>query len=336
MASAVPMTLSSASDLIDLSIQKIVQKSTNLSNLNVHETLFNSQKTEDYYEKDSSMSGFSEASRLTEGAQIASESPVQGFDKTYTQEFFGNMAVFTQHEWKFGIKKRRLESVVKDLIGSLQRKRERILTEYLENSIGATTSYTITDAKGNYSKSVVGGDGVALINNGHTREDGGASWNNVVYDGTTYNMDFAPDAIRAMYRTASLIRDPKGNLMDITPDTFVCRKGSSNYFDMMEINGALRRDSAPNSAENNGRPYGAFKVVDLPFMTSTNAAYYWFLDSSMKSDVTGPQYRESQAPMIDAPEKDYKTKSIYVSSTMAFDFGHNDGRNWIGSTGANA
>src|SRR5574343_276711 len=122
MASAVPMTLSSASDLIDLSIQKIVQKSTNLSNLNVHETLFNSQKTEDYYEKDSSMSGFSEASRLTEGAQIASESPVQGFDKTYTQEFFGNMAVFTQHEWKFGIKKRRLESVVKDLIGSLQRK----------------------------------------------------------------------------------------------------------------------------------------------------------------------------------------------------------------------
>lgn len=336
MATAVPMTLDSAADLIDLSIQKIVKKTTNLSKLNIHETVFYSQTTEDYYEKDSSLSGFGEADRITEGAVLSAESPVQGFDRTYTQEFFGKMATFTTHEWRFGIKKRKLENVVSDLDGTIRRKRERILTEYVENSMGANTTYTVTDGKGNYSKSVLGGDGKAAINNAHTREDGGSTWNNVVYDGTTYNMDFAPDAIEAMYRTASLIRDPKGNLMNIDPDTFICRKGSALQFEMERINGAVAKNFAPNSAENNGKPFGTFKTIYLPYLTTSAAAYYWFMDSSMKSDTCGFQYRESQGPSIDAPEKDYKTKNIYVSSTAFFDYGHNDARCLIGSTGANA
>src|SRR3990167_11289015 len=119
------------------------------------------------------------------------------------------MAQFTLYDWKYGIKKRKLESVVKDLDGSVRRKRERLTTDYLDQSMGATTSYSVTDDGGNYTKSVTGGDALALINSAHTREDGGSNWNNQVTDGVTVNMVFELDALKAVYRTASLIRDPK-------------------------------------------------------------------------------------------------------------------------------
>lgn len=335
MATATPMTLQSAADLIDLSIQKIQKKQTNLE-LEVAKDLYNQTTTSDYYEKDSSLSGFGEASRMTENAIIISETPVQGYDKTYTQVFFGNMASFSKYEWKFGISKRKLESVAADLPKSVIRKRERLLTEYLENSTGSTTSYTAQDGAGNYSKTVTGGDSLALINSAHTREDGGSTWSNVISDGTTSNMDFAPDALRAAYRTASLIRDPKGNLMNINPEVFVCRKGSSIYFDAMEINGALKKNFKPQSADKDGAPFGAFDVVALPYLSTTAQAYWWMFDRSLKGPSYGLQYFESQPVMTDKPDTDYKTKTIYITAHAAFDYGHNDGRNWQASTGTNA
>ena len=334
MATSSPMTISQAADLIDLSIQRIALKHTDLETDNFRK-FYNVEKTNDYYDKDSSLSGFGEAGRLAEGAVIASESPVQGFDKTYTQAFQGKMVQFTMQEWKFGIDMRKLQAVVQDLRGSLARKRERLLTEYLEQSMAATTSYTVSDTNGNYTKSVVGGDGVALINSAHTREDGGSSWSNVISDGTTSNMDFAADGLRAAHRTASLIRDPKGNLMDVNLDTIIVRKGSPIAFDAMEINGALKKNVKPTSADRDGAPFGAFNVIELPYLSTSSEAYWWMFDSSRQSFNMGPQYRESQDITLDKPEVDYKTKTIMVSSTMAFDYGHNDARNWVGSNGTN-
>lgn len=335
MPSAVPMTIDSAADLVDLSIQNIYKKMTNLDKDEVAIKMYHSEKTEDYFEKDSGLSGFGEAARITENAIITSESPIQTFDKTYTQVFHGKMAQFTLYEWKYGIKKRKLESVVKDLDGTCRRKRERLLTEYLENSIGATTSYTVSDDSGNYTKSVVGGDGVALIHSAHTREDGGSSWSNVITDGTTSNMDFDTDGIKGAMYTASLIRDPKGNLMDIRPDTIVVRKGSTNYFKALEINGALGRNVKSESADRDGASFSTFKIIDLPYLTTSASDYWWMMDSKMMGPEVGLQYRESQGITLDKAHVDYKTKTIYVTSTVAFDYGHNDGRNWLGSDGTN-
>lgn len=331
------MTLSTAADLIDLSIQKIYPKMSKL--LDQEETfrqIFNVRQTEDYYEKDSSLSGFGEAARITENAVIIAESPVQGFDKTYTQVFHGKLAAFTMHDWKYGIKKRKLESVVRDLDMACRRKRERILTEYLVNSIGANTSFTITDDAGNYTKSVVGGDGVAAINSAHTREDGGSSWSNVVSDGTTPNMDWDYDAVKAAHRTASLITDPKGNLMNVDLDTFVFRKGSAAFFSAQEILGSIRSGVAPRTTDRDGAGVPAFKVLALPYIPSANAAYWWAMDSKMKSDSCGLQYVESQGITMEGPETEFKTGSIYYKSTMAFDYGHNDARCMVGSDGTNA
>lgn len=335
MSSAVPFTLADFADSVNVAIQSIHSKMTNLEAEN-YSKYFTVQSTEDYYEKDSSLSGFGEAARLTEGAIITSESPVQGFDQTYTQVFHGKMAQFTMYDWKFGIKKRRLESTVQDLDGACRRKRERLTTEYLEKSIANGSSYSVADDSGNYTKSLLGGDGQELIDSAHTREDGGSSWSNVVTDGVTDNMDFALDALKAAHRTASLIRDPKGNLMNINLDTLVVRKGSANYFKAMEINGALKAGVKPESTDRDGAAFGAFDIIALPYLTTTVDAYFWMFDSSMKNAEMGLQYRGSQEVILDSPEVDYKTKTILVSSTIAFDYGHNDGRSWVGSEGDNA
>jgi len=73
---AVPMTLNSAADLIDVAIQRIYKKSSNLPLLGDVLKLYHEETTEDFYDKDSSLSGFGEAARLTENAIITSESPV--------------------------------------------------------------------------------------------------------------------------------------------------------------------------------------------------------------------------------------------------------------------
>lgn len=332
---AVPMTLGQAADLVDVAIQRMSPKMTNLEEEN-YSRYYHVEMTDDYHDQDSNLSGFGEAARMTENAIITSESPVQGFNQTYTQVFFGKMAQFTLYDWKFGIKKRKLDGVVRDLKRSALRKRERLTTAYLENSIGATTSYTVSDDSGNYSKAVTGGDSLALINNAHTREDGGSTWTNVITDGTTVNMDFAPDALRAAYRTFSLIRDPKGNLMNVNLDTLVFRKGSSISFDAMEINGALKKNFKPQSADRDGSPFGAFNIITLPYLPTGADAFWWAFDSSMMSYDQGLQYRGSQDVVLDTPEMDYKTKTILVTSTTAFDYGHNDSRSWVGSDGTNA
>lgn len=330
------MTLGTAADLIDVSIQRIYPRMSKLAVPGDILKLYNEEQTEDYYDKDSSLSGFGEAARLVENAIITSESPVQGYDKTYTQVFHGKMAQFTMQEWKFGIKKRKLEGVVQDLVRAAQRKKERLLTEYLENSINNVGSYTVSDDSGNWTKTVTGGDAVEFIDSAHTREDSGASWSNVIGDGTTSNMDFADDALKALWRTGSLIRDPKGNLMDINYDTLVFRKGSSISFRAMEINGALKQNKVPASAENDGAPFGAFNVVMLPYVTNASAAYWWGFDMGAKGPETGLQVRTSQNVELDKPYPDYKTKNIYVSSIFGMDYGHNDARYAAGSLGTNA
>lgn len=81
---AIPLQLSDAADLIDRSIQKVFLKAQE----NLKETYKGYYSLEtgitDYYTKDSSLSGMGYAARVVENASITAESPVQGYDQTYT------------------------------------------------------------------------------------------------------------------------------------------------------------------------------------------------------------------------------------------------------------
>ena len=185
---ASPLQLSDAADLIDVSIQDIWLKgSENESQL--YKQYFNVETgVVDYYLKDSSLSGLAYAGRVVENAAIISSSPIQCFDKTYTQVAFGLVTSFTKAMWYFGIKKRNLEKVTQELRNACSDLRELRCADRLDNSF--STSYTAADVSGNYAVSIAGGDSVAMISASHTREDGGTAWSNRVTDGTTVNMDW--------------------------------------------------------------------------------------------------------------------------------------------------
>lgn len=334
---ALPFTLGDAVDLTDVAIQKIWLKSSDVEKETYYDKYAHVEKgVSDLYLKDSSITGLGQAARIPEQAIIIGEAPVQGYDKTYTQVEFGKLMSVTKQMWKFGIKKRDLESIVQELRAACLRHREQFVGDLLDNSF--STSFTKTDDGGSYTFSNAGGNSAALISASQTREDGGTNWNNRVTDGTTVNMDFDYDAIKAAHRTASLIRDGKGNLMNVNLDTLIVRKGHANHFRAMEILGAIRaggRASLPGSADNDAAGTPAFKVIATPWI-STNTAYWWMFDSSMKGPKYGLQLKESQPVMLEGPNVVFKTGEIQYKATNMFDLGHNDARNIVGSKNTNA
>lgn len=332
MSSTAPLNIAQAADLVDLSIQKVFLKSSDPENQ--YSKFFNVRSTEDYYEKDSSLSGLGEADFVDENAVIISDIPLQGYDKTYTQNMVGVIIPFTHRMWKFGIKKRDLTNVVSELKKSIVRKKEKLCAERLDN--GWSTSYSHSGQGGSRTISITGGDGAAAFSASHTREDGGTNMNNIVYDGTTYNMSFDYAALKAAHRTASLMVDPRGNPRPATLTTLVCKKGSNVHFKAMEILGAIKKGQIAESNDNDGNAVGAFEIIALDYLQNSN---YWFMfdKSRALTDMEGFQFVESQGIQVDPVNVVYKTKEIQTSATSMFDLGHNDvARCWVGSKGTNA
>lgn len=330
---AEPLTLSDAADLIDVSIQDIFLKGSEKESRQ-YEQYYNVEPgVLDYHLKDSSLTGLGYAGRIVETASVTSASPVQGFDKTYTQVQYGVLMSFTKEMWFFGIKKRNLERVTTEARKACSDLRELRCADRLDQSFG--TSYAAEDISGNYSVIITGGDGSAFITNSHTREDGGTAWGNRVTDGTTVNMDFDYDALKAAHRTAALITNPKGKPTNINLDTLFVSRGFATHNRAVEILGAINRNWIPSSADRDAPGIPNYKVIPSPWVT-TNTSYWWMFDSSMKGPEMGLQYKESQAIQLEGPNIVFKTGEIQYKATLMFDIGHNDSRNWVGSKNTNA
>ena len=324
-----PLNIAQAADLVDLSIQNVYEKSSEPDAR--YKKFFNVRNTQDYYEKDSSSSGLGEADFVDENSVIISDTPVQGYKKTYTQAMVAVIVPFTFKMWKFGIKKRDLDNVAVELKAACLRKKERLCAERLDNF--ASSTYTHSGQGGSRSITITGGDGLAAGTSSHTREDGGANINNGVYDGTTYNLPLDYAGLKAAHRTAGLIVDPRGNPRVPDYDYIVVKKNSATHFKAKELKRAIEQNKIPESFDHDGSGVPSFEICDLEYMS--NAAY-WFMFDSKKAltDKEGFQFIESQPPMLDPVNVVYKTKEIQTSVTTLFDLGHNDvTRSWVFSKG---
>jgi hypothetical protein len=323
------MNIAQAADLVDLSIQNVYMKTSD-PDIN-YSKYFNVRKTEDYYEKDSSLSGLGEADFVDENGVIISDTPVQGYKKTYTQNMVGVIVPFTFKMWKFGIKKRDLNNAAKELKASIARKKERLCAERIDN--GMATVYTHQGQGSSRVITITGGDGLAAFSSSHTREDGGSNMNNVVYDGTTYNLPFDYAAVKAAYRTAGLMVDPRGNPKIPDLNVLLCKKNSAVHFKAKEILKAIQNGKIPESFDNDGSGVNSFEIVTVEYLANQN--FWCMFDSSRAlTDAEGFQFIESQAPMLDPVNVVYKTKEIQTSVTTLFDLGHNDvTRSWVFSSG---
>lgn len=328
-----PLSLTDAADLIDVSIQDIWVKGSE-QETRQFEQFFNVETgITDFYTKDSSLTGLGLAGRIVENAAVTAASPVQGFDKTYTQVQFGVILPFTKSLWFFGIKKRNIENIVQENVKAVSDKREQLCADRLDNSF--STTYTVQDISGNYTATITGGDGLAFITPSHTREDGGTAWNNRVTDGSTINMDFEYDALKAAHRTAALQVGGTGKPLNVSLDTFVCSRGYAVHNRAVEILGAINRGFIAASADRDGNASQAFKIVASPWIT-TNTLFWWMFDSRFKNPRYGFQYKEAQSISLEGPHKVFKTGEIQYKATAYFDLGHNDARGWVGSKNTNA
>lgn len=330
---ASPLNLGQIADTTNVAIQKMFKKDSDAQDGGLQlKKYYNFRTTEDYIEKDSSLSGLSEAEFTDENAEITEDVPVQGYDQTYTQEAVDVLVPFTYRAWKFGIKKRKLNNIAKEINRALNRKKERLSAERLTN--GFNTSYTHQGRNGkNKTITLTGGDGLEPWSTAHTREDGGANMNNVVYDGTTYSLPFDYAGLKAAHRTAALFVDARGNPMPATLDTLVCKKGSSVAFKAKEILKAIQNGKIPESNDNDGAGVAAFKVLELDYLTQD--AYWFMFDSTNAlSDEYGFQFIESEANNLDPVNIVYKTREMQFAGHTMFQLGHNDvARVWVASAG---
>lgn len=324
----VPATLAQFSDLVDESIQDIYVKRGELPKK--IDQYFNVTDTQSYYTKDSSVSGPAKAKFMGDNASVVYDAPLQGYDKTYTQKKYGDGLEISDHLWKFGIEFRKIASITESLMDSMTEKCEDDGADMLNN--GFSTSYTDADGQ---TVNTSGGDAVAYFSASHTREDGGTAWNNIVTDGTTVNMDFEYDALKALRRTAGLVLSPRGQQMQVEPDTIVCKYGSSVHSRYEEIQAAISRNQIPGGNENDGTAkVGLPKLITLKHLD--NDAYWFAFDSSMKNDKFGLQWKWSKRPTLDAPHLEYDNDLYKRKSVMFYDRGGNDMRGTFGSKGTNA
>lgn len=214
---------------------------------------------------------------------------------------------------------------------SIARKKERLCAERIDN--GTATSYSHSGQGGTKTIATVGGDGLAAFSKTHTREDGGSNQNNILYDGTTYNLPFDYAGVKAAYKTAGLMTDPRGNPRIPDMNVLVCKKNSSVHFKAKEILKAIKDGKIPESFDHDGSAVNAFEIVPLQYLQ--NAAYWAMFDSSKAmTEEEGFQFIESQPAMLDPVNVVYKTKEIQTSVTTLFDLGHNDvTRSWVFSDG---
>lgn len=326
------MNIAQAADTVDLSIQKMWIKSSDPEPL--YKKYFNYRKTEDLYDKDSSITGLGVADFTSENAVIVSDVPVQGYKKTYTQNQVGLITSYTAMMWKFGIKKRDLQNIVDELRTSIARMREQLCAERLDNI--TSTSYTHTGPSGNTTITITGGDGLAAVTSSHTREDGGANMNNGVYDGTTYNLPFDYAGLKAANRTASLFVDGRGNPRPANLDTLVCKLGSYVHMKAKEIKRAIANNKIPESFDNDGSGVDDFTILALPYLQNGNQ-WYMFDSSRALTDKEGFQFVEAMPTTLAPQNIVYKTDEIQYKATAIFDLGFNDvTRSWVGSLGTSA
>lgn len=326
-----PFNLAQFADATDKAIDTIVKKEAMPEP--VYKKYYNFRTTEDSINKDSSISGLKEAEFTSENAQVLEDVPVQGFDQTYIQQQVDIMFPMSYQVYKFGFTKRKLTNFTNQIMGALDRKKEKLAAERLTN--GFSTSYNHQGKGMTTSISLTGGDSLEPWNTSHTREDGGTGLNNVVYDGTTYSLPFDYAGYKAALRTGSLLTDPRGNPMPTTYDTLVCKTGSSVYFKAMEILAAIKKNEIPESPDNDGAGTPSFKVLQLDYLT--NDAYWFMFDSKRALSNDGEygfQHIESEPNNIDPVHIVAKTREMQIVGHSLFQQGFNDvARAWVASAG---
>lgn len=304
-----------------------------------------------------SVAGLAMGQIVGEGQVPASDAPIQGFLKVFTQGIFTHrmrltrLAFYYLFEAKDGAK---INAKLKTQITSLKDSITHLKNYYSQSLLaqGWSTSFTFTPING-FSGSVnvdtTGADGVAYWSASHPRIDGGTAWSNIVSSGTA-NPLFSFTALIAARAQQTNKKDGRGMpLTGSTLDTLICQKDSTTYFLATTLKKTLELGKFPSASGTSlalvsptnfvdGSPTETFKIVGLTPYSSTSGtgltSIMWFmLDSNKVNADFGFQFIESMPEELNQVQDNLGAGDMVWTITTYCQFGANDLLFWMASNG---
>ncbi len=296
----------------------------------VYKDICNVNRTELYQEELASNVGLSMARLVTEQASTEYEAILQGDNNVLTQYEYRVGTQISKHLAKF----QRLNQI-KGLIAkqgdAIGRRREFDVTKLVERH--ASTSYT-HGTDGSTVIDLAGGDALALGVTTHSTMRSSTAQSNLCYDGTTYNMDLAEDALEAVETyVVPRITDESDQVIQYNLSRLFCSR-SKSWAAMRLLKTSAGRVGTPNNDIN--LIYGRYSLSVLNYMDASYGNYWYLKDDAMNSLPSMMMYFESQGVNKGGPYVDFDSKGIKYSWDIIFAAGHNEWRPYICSSGANA
>jgi len=294
---------------------------------------------------DLGVTGLSMAEIIPDGAIAASDAPIQGFSKNYTQVLFSkkvrisylsNYFLFTSELAKV---KPMVKAKIMDGMNSIEQSKSYLGQAHLAQGWGTSFSWVPLNGVGTPTLiSTLGADGVEYWSQAHPREDGGATWPNVVVDGLTPSPAFEYSPLLAARRQGSLIKDGRGNPMMIDFNTLIVRYGSNAAQVAKGIKATIDKGIAPGQTNifNNAPQTSTFEIIELASWGGLGlTGLMWFLtDRNQMNENFGFQYIEAMPTRAEPVFYDAPGNQDFISNFNSIAImGASDLRTWLASAG---
>lgn len=282
---------------------------------------------------------------IADGQVPASDAPIQGYTKTFTQAIFTNRVRLSKQSYYYLFTSKngaKIDANIKSQVLNLKNSITNLKNYYAQSILanGASTSFSFTPIggfQGSVTVDTTTADTVALWSASHTREDGGTNWSNT----TTGAFSFA--GLLAMRALHAAKKDGRGLPLMSTLDTFMFQNSSTAFFLASSIKKTLESGKYPGATPGttgsfvDGNPTAAFEIIPLiPYGGTGTSSIQWFgFDSTMVNENFGFQYIESMPLDISDLKEDFVGNlDLIMTATLYCQFGANDLRGWHYSTGA--
>lgn len=246
--------------------------------------------------------GVSGIQEVTPGQDLPSLTTEEGDSITWTQRYFGALAIVTKAMRKFDLYNQ-IESQVTSLVDDAFDKVDQSLADYL--SQGWSTSHTDVYGK---TISTVGPDGLQLFSASHSNPLSTSVYSNIISDGTNSNPHLSREAIVYQLAQGLVHTDPNGLIRPIRYDLLIVPPALEDLARRL-----VETERLPGSANNDRNPlYGRLKVVVWARLQTsadgTDRSTYWYMaDSTGIKETLKCLFAER--PSLDPPETVYANKN---------------------------
>jgi len=294
---------------------------------------------------DTGVTGLGMGEIIIDGGIGASDAPLQGFSKNYTQLQFTKKVrlSFQSNFFLFESAGKKIkESVKKKIIegkDAIEHAKNYFGQALLANGWGTTFTWVPISSVGTSTPvSTLGADGVSYWDTLHPREDGGPVWSNVVVDGITPSPVFSYSSLLAARRQQAIKKDGRGLPLMSELNCLVVRSGSNASQLAMTIKGTIDKGLAPQQTNvyNNAPATDTFEIVKLANYGQLGlTGLMWFMfDKTMVTEDYGFLYIEALATRSEPAVVDaLGNQDLIMNFNSLSIMGASDLRGWMASAG---